>query len=56
MVRSRIEINRSLITDQGVGAVFIVPGVTEKMCNYFGSLKHENVPLGYRKMRPSLLF
>ena len=26
------------------------------MCNYFGSLKHENVPLGYGKMRPSLLF
>ena len=56
MLRSRIEINWSLITDQGVGAVFIVPGVTEKMCNYFGSLKHENVPLGYGKMRPSLLF
>ena len=58
--RSRIEINWSKVWSQievwEQSSVFIVPGVTEKMCNYFGSLKHENVPLGYGKMRPSLLF
>ena len=30
--------------------------VYPKMCNYFDSLKPENVPLGHGKMRPSLLF